>query len=169
MEAFLEQYQFNIDLAPNRTQLQCLTQKSTQSFKQYALKWRKLASRVQPPMMEREMIDIFTNTLQNHYFVACSSSSRFTEMVTIGECIESGLKIRKIQFVNTGASTSSGGKKYSSVTLRKRKGRPVLCMVEGTIEKRNDMSMLYSSLLLNQYLSNNVRANIRGNRMPQGK
>ncbi|XP_050920371.1 uncharacterized protein LOC127138007 [Lathyrus oleraceus] len=35
-EAFLKHYQYNTDMAPNRTQLQSLTQKSEESFKEYA-------------------------------------------------------------------------------------------------------------------------------------
>ena len=35
-EAFLKHYQYNSDMAPNRTQLQSLVQKSDESFKEYA-------------------------------------------------------------------------------------------------------------------------------------
>ncbi|XP_058785835.1 uncharacterized protein LOC131660590 [Vicia villosa] len=81
VEAFIKHYQYNVDMAPNRTQLQSLVQGSKESFKEYAQKWRELAARVQPPMTEREMIDMFTSTLSGHYYLACSASANFSEMV----------------------------------------------------------------------------------------
>ncbi|XP_058774254.1 uncharacterized protein LOC131648520 [Vicia villosa] len=80
VEAFIKLYQYNVDMAPNRTQLQSLVQGSKESFKEYAQKWRELAARVQPPMTEREMIDMFTSTLSGHYYLACSASANFSEM-----------------------------------------------------------------------------------------
>src|ERR1051325_6809831 len=106
-------------MAPNRTQLLCLSQKSGQTFKEYAQKWRELAARVQPPMVEREMIDMFTSTLSGHYYVACSTSASFAEMVRYGERIESGLKSGKIQQVE---GRSSGVKKAYSGYPKKEKG-----------------------------------------------
>ena len=54
--AFVKHYQYNMDMAPNRTQLQNMSQGPKESFKEYAQKWRELAARVQPPLMERELI-----------------------------------------------------------------------------------------------------------------
>lgn len=62
-EDFLKHYQYNTDMAPNRAQLQSLTQKSEESFKEYAQSWRDLAARVQPPMLEKELVDMFLSTL----------------------------------------------------------------------------------------------------------
>jgi hypothetical protein len=63
VEAFLKHYQYNTDMAPNRTQLQNLTQRSEESFKEYAQRWRELAARVQPPLLERELVDMFIGNL----------------------------------------------------------------------------------------------------------
>ncbi|XP_058783919.1 uncharacterized protein LOC131658668 [Vicia villosa] len=123
VEAFIKQYQYNVDMAPNRTQLQNLAQKNNESFKEYAQKWRELAARVQPPMLEREMIDMFTNTLEGQYYSACSASSSFADLVMIGERIESGIKAGRIQ--NTSAASSSsgaGGKKPYNGFAKKREG-----------------------------------------------
>ncbi|KAI5408349.1 hypothetical protein KIW84_054249 [Lathyrus oleraceus] len=54
-----------MDMAPSRTQLQSLCQKSSESFKEYAQRWRELAARVQPSMLERELTDMFISTLQD--------------------------------------------------------------------------------------------------------
>jgi hypothetical protein len=42
--AFIKQYQYNLDMAPSRTQLQNMTQKEGEFFKVYAQRWRELAS-----------------------------------------------------------------------------------------------------------------------------
>ncbi|XP_058784035.1 uncharacterized protein LOC131658797 [Vicia villosa] len=75
-----------------RTQLQSLVQGSKESFKEYAQKWRELAARFQPPMIEREMIDMFTSTLSGHYYLACSASANFSEMLGASSNTPSGKK-----------------------------------------------------------------------------
>ena len=52
MAAFIRQYQYNTDMAPNRTQLQNMCKKEHESFKEYAQRWRDLAAQVSTPMME---------------------------------------------------------------------------------------------------------------------
>ncbi|MCI29983.1 gag-pol polyprotein, partial [Trifolium medium] len=55
MDAFLTQYKYNIGVASTRMQLQGMTQKGGESFKEYAQKWREVAARVQPPLLEKEL------------------------------------------------------------------------------------------------------------------
>ncbi|XP_058741189.1 uncharacterized protein LOC131613547 [Vicia villosa] len=121
VEAFIKHYQYIVDMAPNRTQLQSLVQGSKESFKEYAQKWRELAARVQPPMTEREMIDMFTSTLSGHYYLACSTFASFAEMVRCGERVEMGLKMGKIQLGGV-ATSSTGGKKQSEGYTKKKEG-----------------------------------------------
>ncbi|XP_058754437.1 uncharacterized protein LOC131627615 [Vicia villosa] len=103
--------------------LQNLSQKTNESFKEYARKWRELAARVQPPMLEREMMDMFTNTLEDQYYSACSASSSFAELVMIGERIESGIKAGRIQNPSVASSSSgAGGKKPYNGFSKKREG-----------------------------------------------
>ncbi|KAK2422365.1 hypothetical protein QL285_032905 [Trifolium repens] len=116
--AFIKQYQYNLDMAPSRTQLQNMTQIEGESFKVYAQRWRELAAQVRPPLIETELVDMFTNTLQGAYFerMIGSVSSGFSDLVRIGEKIESGLKNGKIQATigsqgNTVKPTSSFVKK----------------------------------------------------------
>ncbi|KAK2449436.1 hypothetical protein QL285_008633 [Trifolium repens] len=116
--AFIKQYQYNLDMAPSRTRLQNMTQKEGESFKVYAQRWRELAAQVRPPITETELVDMFTNTLQGPYFerMIGSVSSGFSDLVRIGERIESGLKNGKIQAItgsqgNTVKPTSSFVKK----------------------------------------------------------
>ena len=55
---FYRQYQYNTDLAHTRTQLQSIGMASNEGFKEYAQKWRDLAGRVQPPLLDRELVEI---------------------------------------------------------------------------------------------------------------
>jgi len=86
VHAFIKQYKYNMDLAPNRMQLQGL------------FKWRELAAQVETPLHEKEIITMFIETLQSPYYehVLGSVSSNFSDIVTIGKRIEHGLKSGKI-------------------------------------------------------------------------
>ena len=70
---------------------------SNEGFKEYAQKWRDLAGRVQPPLSDRELVDMFMGTLTCPLFnhLIKSSSSGFTELILIGERVESGIKSGK--------------------------------------------------------------------------
>ena len=85
-------------MAPNRTQLQSLSQKNSESFKEYAQRWREVAVMVQPPLIEREMTDMFMGTLQGEFLerMAGCTSSGFSDIVMAGERIENLLKVGKI-------------------------------------------------------------------------
>ena len=61
--SFYKQYQYNVELARTRTQLQSMAMATNKGFKDYAQKWRDLAGRVQPPLSERELLDMFLGTL----------------------------------------------------------------------------------------------------------
>ncbi|XP_058729013.1 uncharacterized protein LOC131601256 isoform X2 [Vicia villosa] len=97
--AFYQQYQYNSDLAPTRMQLQNMSMGSNESFKEYAQKWRDLAGRVKPPLTDRELVDMFMNTLTGTFYshLLGSSSSGFTELILTGERVESGIRSGKIQ------------------------------------------------------------------------
>ncbi|XP_058784842.1 uncharacterized protein LOC131659705 [Vicia villosa] len=98
-KAFFKHYKHNSDMVPTRIHLQGLTQKVDESFREYAQRWRELAARVQPPLLERELVDMFMDTLQDPYLnrmVGCAASE-FSTLVVIGERIEHGLMTGKIQ------------------------------------------------------------------------
>src|SRR4051812_20610832 len=86
-------------------QLQNMSHKKDESFKEYAQRRREMASRVQPPLMDKELVDIFMSTLQGSYYdkMAGCTSSGFSDMVVIGERIEDGIKNGKIQGAPSGS------------------------------------------------------------------
>ena len=72
---------------------------SNEGFKDYAQKWRYLAGRVQLPLSERELVDMFLGTLSGPFFshLIGSSYAGFTELILTGERVEAGIKSGKIQ------------------------------------------------------------------------
>ena len=72
---------------------------TNEGFKDYAQKWRDLAGRVQPPLSERELVDMFLGTLSGTFFnhLIGSSSAGFTELILTGERVESRIRSGKIQ------------------------------------------------------------------------
>ena len=57
---------------------------------------------VQPPLTDRELVDMFMGTLSGPFFnfLIGSSSSGFTELILTGERVKSGIKSRKIDGLN---------------------------------------------------------------------
>ena len=67
--------------------LQSLSMGAGEGFKDYAQKWRDLAGRVQPPLSDRELVDMFLGTLSGPFFkhLIGSSSAGFIELILTGE------------------------------------------------------------------------------------
>ncbi|XP_050889234.1 uncharacterized protein LOC127094445 [Lathyrus oleraceus] len=78
-----------------------------------------MASRVRPALSGNELVDIFMATLQGLYFekMIGSSSTNFADMVTIGERIESGLKLEKI--TDTIASQTTNKRPHGGFAKKK--------------------------------------------------
>ncbi|XP_050875848.1 uncharacterized protein LOC127079504 [Lathyrus oleraceus] len=128
-EAFLKQYKYNLDMAPTRLQLQSQSQRSNETFKEYAQCWHEMASRVRPTLSNNELVDIFMGTLQGLYFekMIGSSSTNFTDMVTIGERVESELKSGKIIDTTTHQTTN---KRPHGGFAKKKEGEENVVMVK---------------------------------------
>ena len=79
-------------MAPDRTQLQNMVKKESETFKEYAQCWRDLAAQVAPPMVEREMVTMMVDTLPVFYYekLVGYMPSSFTDLVFAGERIEVG-------------------------------------------------------------------------------
>ena len=116
--AFYRQYQYNANLAPTRTQLQGMSMGASEGFKDYAQKWRDLAGRVQPPLSDRELVDMFLGTLSGPFFnhLIGNSSSGFTELIFTGERVEAGIRSGKIQKDTSSSAVKKhfAGKKEAS-------------------------------------------------------
>ncbi|XP_052735536.1 uncharacterized protein LOC128197521 [Vigna angularis] len=118
-DAFVKQYIYNTHVAPDRLQLQNMSKKDNETFKEYAQQWRELAAQVEPPLYDKEMVAMFVNTLQPPFYehMLGNVSSNFADIIVIGERIEIGLKNGKIAY---GSSVVANSKK-PSFNLGKRK------------------------------------------------
>ena len=118
-EAFVQQYKFNLDMAPDRDQLRSMSQKERETFKEYAQRWREITAQVNPPLEEKEMTKVFLNTLGPFYYerMIASAPGDFTEMVSMGMRLEEGVRtgrlVKEIGF-------SSGTKKVGTSFPKKK-------------------------------------------------
>ena len=76
-----------------------MEKKATETFRAYAHKWRDLEAQVQPPMTDKELNKTFLNTLKAPYYdrMVGNSNINFSDVVSAGEMIESGVKLGKIE------------------------------------------------------------------------
>ena len=98
MDAFFKQYNYNMDIAPDRTSLSNLEKKNKESIRKYTQRWRESAAQVYPPLLDKEMVSLLANTLKASYYehVMGSSAQQFTDVMVVCECIEQGVKSARI-------------------------------------------------------------------------
>jgi len=98
VDAFIKQYKYNMDIAPDRTSLSNLEKKDKESIREYAQRWRESAAQVHPPLLDKEMVTLFADTLKAPYYehVMGSSAQQFTDAVVVCERIEQGVKSGRI-------------------------------------------------------------------------
>ncbi|XP_070037113.1 uncharacterized protein [Nicotiana tomentosiformis] len=97
-QAFIKQFHYNIDIASDRNSLSNMKKRPTESFKEYAVRWREQASRVKPPMYNNELITVFLQAQDLDYFQNIMSvmDRPFADAIKIGEMIENGLNTGRI-------------------------------------------------------------------------
>ncbi|XP_049399803.1 uncharacterized protein LOC125863871 [Solanum stenotomum] len=95
---FVQQFQYNIDIVPDRTSLANMRKKTIENFREYAIRWREQPARVKPPMKESEMIVVFVQAQEPDYFHYLLSivGKTFAEVIKIDEMVENGIKSGKI-------------------------------------------------------------------------
>nr|XP_016442913.1 PREDICTED: uncharacterized protein LOC107768305 [Nicotiana tabacum]XP_016442914.1 PREDICTED: uncharacterized protein LOC107768305 [Nicotiana tabacum] len=95
---FARNFQYNIEIVPDRMSLTKMEKKPNESFREYGLRWREQASRVNPPMEEKEMVEYFIQAQEPTYFghLVTVVGRPFNGVVKMGEMVEDGLKSRKI-------------------------------------------------------------------------
>ncbi|XP_075084941.1 uncharacterized protein LOC142168181 [Nicotiana tabacum] len=97
--------------------------KITESFREYAIKWREQASRVKPPMDEAEMVNVFLQAQEADYFqnMMYAMGKTFAEAIKIGEMVENGLKTGRIISQSTFRATSQAIQNGSRVLANQKK------------------------------------------------
>nr|XP_033508425.1 uncharacterized protein LOC104120055 isoform X2 [Nicotiana tomentosiformis] len=136
-QAFVKQFQYNIDIASDRNSLPNLKKKPTESFREYAIKWREQAARVKPPMDDHELITVFLQDQELDYFqiMMFAVGKSFSEAIKIREMVEKGLKTGKIisqavlkaatqavQIASDNISDTNEKDEETMMTIRSRRG-----------------------------------------------
>ena len=57
-----------LDVAPDRFTLQSMEKKPEESYNEYAIRWKAVASQVQPPLTHKETNSYFVDTLPSPYY-----------------------------------------------------------------------------------------------------
>ncbi|KAK8561681.1 hypothetical protein V6N12_048745 [Hibiscus sabdariffa] len=104
-KAFLEQYKHVSDMVPDHLTLQHMKQKTNESFRQYAQRWRDIAEQVQPSLDEKETVVIFIQSLEGPILdrLIGNATTNFSDLVLSGELIENAVKSGRI---DSGGSSS---------------------------------------------------------------
>ncbi|KAA3477880.1 hypothetical protein EPI10_011738 [Gossypium australe] len=91
---FCEQYKHVSDIAPDRLTLQMMEKKPSETFRQYAQRWRDASVQVEPPLTKTEITVLFINTLKAPFYdkLVGNATKDFANVVISGELIENGIR-----------------------------------------------------------------------------
>ena len=117
VRAFLKHYDFNIHNAPTRDAVMTMRKNNTETFRQYAQKWRQLAMEVDPPMSEYEMSTYFVRTLGEPYYdrMITLPEGDFAQLIRIGEKIDAEIKEGRMVVKKSPNPNGGGGKKEGTI------------------------------------------------------
>ncbi|XP_070055314.1 uncharacterized protein [Nicotiana tomentosiformis] len=95
---FVQHFQYNIDIVPDRSSLSKMEKKLEESFREFGLGWREQAALVSPPIDEEEMVKLFLQAQGPTYFshLIPALGKSFNDVVKMGEMVEEGIKSGKI-------------------------------------------------------------------------
>ncbi|KAG5601067.1 hypothetical protein H5410_032437 [Solanum commersonii] len=65
---FMNMFGFNVENAPDWFYIQNLKKKPSETFRDYAIRWRSEAARARPPMEESQMKDYFIRAQEPQYY-----------------------------------------------------------------------------------------------------
>ena len=94
---FIDWFVYNVEIVPDRYSLEKMKQKSTESYKEFAYRWRKEAARVRPPMYDKEIVEVFVRVQEPEYYdrIMLLVGVKFAKIVKNGKTIEDGLNQKK--------------------------------------------------------------------------
>ncbi|XP_070020305.1 uncharacterized protein [Nicotiana sylvestris] len=125
-----------VGIASEWNSLSNLKKKSSESFREYAVKWHEQTARVKPPIDEIEMVNVFLQAQEDDYFQNMMSAmgKPFAEAIKIGEIVENGLKPGRILSQSAIRATSQaiqGG----SGGVANRKKKEEVAMATSSVRK----------------------------------
>ncbi|KAK4723775.1 hypothetical protein R3W88_026554 [Solanum pinnatisectum] len=129
---FMNRFGFNIENAPDWFYIQNLKKKPSESFREYAIRWRSEAARARPPMEESQMKDYFIRAQEPQYYdrMMLVAEKSFAEIIRLGERIEEGIKNGTI--INLEALQATNKALQSGGMSENRKKTGTVMMAQGT-------------------------------------
>ncbi|XP_070002842.1 uncharacterized protein [Nicotiana sylvestris] len=121
---FVRYFQYKSGVTLDRSSLSRMEKKSEESFREFGLRWREQAARVNTPIGEEEMVELFLRAQGPTYFshLIPTLGMSFKDVLKIGELVEEGIKSGKIMSCSKdikNTEISLGGRK------RNRKDDPM--------------------------------------------
>ena len=98
VRAFLERYKYMLEIVPDRMTFQCMKKRPDEDYKEYAIRWKNVASMVRPPLTSREKNFMFVDTLPSPYYdmLIVNTFVEFGDLMYFVGRIEDGIKKRRI-------------------------------------------------------------------------
>ena len=84
--------------------------KHSESFRDYAQKWRNMPTQGQPPLVKKEITMLFLNTLQEPYYnrLLPSVMRNFADMIVVGNLVDHAIKNGKIKAIESSIKPKRG-------------------------------------------------------------
>ncbi|XP_070036286.1 uncharacterized protein [Nicotiana tomentosiformis] len=91
---FMDRFRFNTKNAPDVFYIQNLKKKPTDTFREYATRWRSEAAKVRPVLKEEQMNKFFVRAHDPQYYerLMVIENHKFSDIIKLGERIEEGIK-----------------------------------------------------------------------------
>ncbi|GAU36250.1 hypothetical protein TSUD_214470 [Trifolium subterraneum] len=149
--AFIRQYNYNSYLTPDRDELRALAQKESESFKEYAQRWREFAAQIRPPVEEKELFKLFLHTLSPFLYEKMVGvvSRSFAEMVEMRMCLEEG--VRQGRLTREKAPTNTA--RDMATTFQRRKNLKLAWGPGHDVERCYPLKKAVQDLIRNKVLS----------------
>ncbi|XP_070010454.1 uncharacterized protein [Nicotiana sylvestris] len=95
---FVRYFQYISAVTPDRSSLSKMEKKPEESFREFGLRWREQAARVNTPIGEVEMVELFLRAQRSTYFghLILTLEKPFNDVLKMGELVEEGIKSGKI-------------------------------------------------------------------------
>jgi len=87
-----------MDVGHDRSNLQTMKKNNKESIREYTQRWCETAAQVNPPLLEKEMINLFVNAFKAPYFeyLVGSYAQYFSNLVAIAERIEQAIHLGRV-------------------------------------------------------------------------
>ena len=90
----MDRYKYMMETAPDRLTLQSMKKVPNEDYRDYAIRWKNVASMVRPPLISREENSMFVDTLPSSYYdmLIVNTFMEFRDLMYSVGRIEYGIK-----------------------------------------------------------------------------